>query len=132
PAGDPGAPLPYTSISASRVFFAILSSLMGKVVAITGASAGIGRATAVRLAREGASLALCARRRDRLDEVAAEVVAAGGQALPIVADVSKEPEMDTFVASAVEHFGRLDVMMCNAGFGIYGPIDTIAPDQMRR
>ena len=105
---------------------------MPSVIAITGASAGIGRATALRLAREGASLAICARRRDRLDEVAADIVRAGGQALPIVADVTNESDMRTLVAGAIERFGRLDVMMCNAGFGIYGTIDTIEPDQMKR
>ena len=102
------------------------------VVAITGASAGIGRATALRLARDGASIAVCARRKDRLDAIAAEIVAAGGQALPIVADVTSEDAMNMFVAKTVERFGRLDVMMCNAGFGIYGAIDEITPGQMRK
>ena len=102
------------------------------VIAITGASAGIGRATALRLARDGASIVLCARRRDRLDEVAAEVTRAGGQALAVVADVTNEADMNALVGAAVERFGRLDVMMCNAGFGIYGTIDSVAPDQMRR
>jgi short-subunit dehydrogenase len=105
---------------------------MGRVVAITGASAGIGRATALRLARDGASLVLCARRRDRLDEVAAEVVTAGGRALALVADVTREADMEALVAGALARFGRLDVMMCNAGFGVYGTIDTVSPDQMRR
>jgi len=105
---------------------------MGRVVAITGASAGIGRATARRLALDGASLVLCARRRDRLDEVAAEVAAAGGQALPIVADVTREADMEALVAGALARFGRLDVMMCNAGFGVYGTIETVSPGQMRR
>ena len=103
-----------------------------RVVAITGASAGIGRATALRLARDGAAIAVCARRKDRLDAIAAEIVAAGGQALPIVADVTSEDAMTMFVAKTVERFGRLDVMMCNAGFGIYGAIDEITPDQMRK
>src|SRR5450756_862420 len=102
-----------------------------QVVAITGASSGIGRATALRLARDGAGLVICARRADRLHEVAAAVISAGGQALAIVADVTIDADMQGLVASAVERFGRLDVMMCNAGFGIAGAIDDITPDQMR-
>jgi short-subunit dehydrogenase len=103
-----------------------------RVIAITGASAGIGRATALRLARGGAAVAICARRQSRLEAVAAEIVAAGGEALPIVADVSSEADMERFVADTVARFGRLDVMMCNAGFGIAGAIDDIAADQMRK
>ena len=105
---------------------------MSKVVAITGASSGIGRATALRLARVGVSLALAARRRDRLDEVGAEIARLGGQALTLVADVTKERDMNDLVARAVERFGRLDVMMCNAGFAIYGNIERIAPADMQR
>jgi short-subunit dehydrogenase len=103
-----------------------------RVVAITGASAGIGRATAIRLARDGAAVAICARRADRLDAVAAEITAAGGQALAIVADVTRAEEMDALVAKTTERFGRLDVMLCNAGFGIAGAIDDITPDQMQK
>jgi len=103
-----------------------------RVIAITGASAGIGRATALRLAADGASVAICARRADRLETVAAEIAAGGGQALPIAADVTRAEDMDAFAARTVERFGRLDVMMCNAGFGIAGAIDDIAPDQMRK
>ncbi|MCU1381442.1 MAG: putative oxidoreductase, partial [Acidobacteria bacterium] len=66
------------------------------------------------------------------DTVAAEIVAAGGQALPIVADVTRAEDMHAFVAAAVARFGRLDVMLCNAGFGIAGAIDEIAPDQMQK
>jgi len=105
---------------------------MPRVIAITGASAGIGRATAIRVARDGASVAICARRRDRLDAVASEIAAAGGRALPMVADVVNEDAMRTFVTETVDRFGALDVMICNAGFGIYGAIDDITPDQMRR
>jgi short-subunit dehydrogenase len=103
-----------------------------RVVAITGASAGIGRATARRLARDGAALVLAARREDRLDAVAAEVREAGGEALAIPSDVTRERDMDALVARAVERFGRLDVMLCNAGFGIYGAIDAIEPARMQR
>jgi len=103
-----------------------------RVVAITGASSGIGRATALRLARDGAALVICARRAGRLDAVAAEIAAAGGQALPIVADVTSGAGMEGLVARGIERFGRLDVMICNAGFGVAGAIDEVAPDQMQR
>jgi NADP-dependent 3-hydroxy acid dehydrogenase YdfG len=104
---------------------------MRRVIAITGASAGIGRATALRLARDGASLAICARRRDRLEEVAGEIIRAGGTALSIVADVTRDAEMQAFVEQTVSHWGQLDVMMCNAGYGLYGTIDKIAPAEMQ-
>ena len=107
-------------------------SMKGRVIAITGASAGIGRATALRMAREGWAIAACARRADRLDTLAGEIGAAGGQALTIVADVTGEGEMANFVERTTARFGRLDVMMCNAGFGIYGAIDRISADQMRK
>jgi len=103
-----------------------------RVVAITGASAGIGRATAVRLARDGAAVAICARRREMLEAAARDVDAAGGEALPIVADVTSVDDMERFVSAAVDRFGRLDVIVCNAGFGIAGTIDDISPDQMRK
>jgi len=102
-----------------------------RVVAITGASAGIGRATALRLARDGASIAICARRKDRLDTVAREIEQAGGTALPLAADVTSAGDMKEFVARTVDKWGELDAMMCNAGYGIYGTIDAIAPERMR-
>jgi short-subunit dehydrogenase len=105
---------------------------VSRVIAITGASAGIGRATALRLAREGATLALNARRRERLDRLADEIVSAGGTPLTFVGDVAREVDMHAFVAQTVERFGRLDVMICNAGFGVYGTIDTMASEQMHR
>jgi short-subunit dehydrogenase len=106
--------------------------MASRVVAITGASAGIGRATALRLAHDGASIAICARRHDRLDAVGGEIEKAGGRAFPFVADVTQEVDMDVFVRRTLEEFGRLDVMMCNAGFGIYGRIDDITPEQMKK
>jgi short-subunit dehydrogenase len=105
---------------------------MTRVVAITGASAGIGRATALRLAKDGASLILCARRRELLKATAEDVIRNGGQALPIVADVTSEADMNDLVSRGVERFGRLDVMMCNAGFGLYGALDQIPADKMRQ
>jgi NAD(P)-dependent dehydrogenase (short-subunit alcohol dehydrogenase family) len=64
--------------------------------------------------------------------LAREIAAAGGRALTVVADVTSETGMTTFVERTVDRFGGLDVMMCNAGFGIYGAIDDISADQMRR
>lgn len=104
---------------------------MRRVVAITGASAGIGRATALRLARDGAALAICARRRDRLDEVADEIHRAGGTALAVVADVTRDADMDRFVEQTIARWGQLDVMICNAGYGLYGTIDTIPLERLR-
>jgi short-subunit dehydrogenase len=104
---------------------------MRRIVAITGASAGIGRAIAIRLARDGASLAICARRRDRLDLVANEILQAGGTSLPIVADVVQDAEMRAFVDQTVSRWGQLDVIVCNAGYGVYGAIDQVAPEKMQ-
>jgi short-subunit dehydrogenase len=101
-------------------------------VLITGATAGIGRATAVRLARRGASVSICGRRADRLEEVAAEIRSAGGRALPVVADVTDDDSVRSFVDLTVAQFGRIDVAICNAGFGIYGTIETVAPAQMQQ
>src|SRR3954471_23546125 len=103
-----------------------------RVVAITGASAGIGRATARRLARDGADIVICARRTDALHAAAAEIEAAGARVLPVVCDVTDGPAMERLVFRSVEQFGRLDVMICNAGFGIAGAIDETTPDQMRK
>jgi len=105
---------------------------MQRVIAITGASAGIGRATALRVARDGAAVAICARRAAELAAAAADIAAAGGAALPIVADVTRADDMDRFVAAAVDRFGRLDVMMCNAGFGVAGAIDEVTIEQMQQ
>ena len=103
-----------------------------RVIAITGASAGIGRATAMRLARNGDAVALCARRREMLEAAAVDIAAAGGQPLPIVADVTVESDMLRFVAATIERFGRLDVLICNAGFGVAGAIDEVSTEQMRK
>jgi short-subunit dehydrogenase len=105
---------------------------MSLVVAITGASSGIGRATAIRLARDGATVAICARRMDRLDDTAAAVRQAGGTAHAMLADVTRDADMRAFVDETVTRFGRLDAMICNAGYGIYGSIDQIPPEEMQR
>src|SRR5712671_205711 len=103
-----------------------------KIIAITGASAGIGRAVAFRMARDGASVALCARRADRLNEVAAAIEAAGGRAFAFAGDVTSEQHMAELVRLTVQRYQRLDVMVCNAGFGVAGAIDAMPPEQMRK
>ena len=90
-------------------------SLKGKVAAITGGSEGIGRATALRFAELGAKVAICARRADVLEKAAAEVKQAGAEVLTVVADASKEGDMERFIEEAAQHFGRLDIVVNNAG-----------------
>ena len=103
-----------------------------RVVLITGASAGIGRATALRLARDGASLVICARRAEKLHEAATEIERSGGQVVAQVADVTRPGEIADLVARGLDRFGRLDAVICNAGFGVYGAIDAIEPAQMQK
>ncbi|MDR1989569.1 MAG: SDR family NAD(P)-dependent oxidoreductase [Acidobacteriaceae bacterium] len=98
---------------------------MSLVIAITGGATGIGRAVALRMARSGCAVAICGRRRDRLDQAADEIRAVGGQALPVVADVTSAQDMERFVRATVEQYGRLDVMVCNAGYGLYGESEAI-------
>jgi short-subunit dehydrogenase len=103
-----------------------------KAIAITGASSGIGRAAAERLAGEGAAVALFARRSDRLDEVAAGIAARGGRARAVPGDVTRDDDLRELVRRSVEAFGRLDVMICNAGIGYHGTLDDTPPAVMRR
>ncbi len=90
-------------------------ALDGAVALVTGASSGIGAATARRLAREGAAVALVARRRDRLVEVADAVASAGGHAVAIEADITEPERAYEAVQETMERFGRLDVLVNNAG-----------------
>jgi NADP-dependent 3-hydroxy acid dehydrogenase YdfG len=106
--------------------------LTGKVVAITGASAGIGRACAEALWKEGAHVVLSARRADRLHALVEEASQRGARALAVPGDVTNEDDMRTLVSRSVETFGRLDVMICNAGIGFHGPLDDTPPQVMRR
>ena len=86
------------------------------VVVITGASAGIGKALAEMLAPRGAKLVLAARRADRLDALNA---ALGGNHLSVVTDVAKREDCKCLIASSIERFGRIDTLVCNAGYGYY-------------
>jgi short-subunit dehydrogenase len=102
------------------------------VVAITGASRGIGRAAAVEFARKGAKLVLLARDAGRLDEVARKVRDAGGEALPLVCDVSREADCRAWVGEALARFGRIDVLVNNAGFGHYADAAGLTTEALER
>jgi clavulanate-9-aldehyde reducatase len=109
-----------------------MGALDGKVAAITGASSGIGEATAVALANEGAAVALGARRKDRLDEIAQAIESDGGRAVALEADVGDEVQARGFVRGAAEELGRLDVLVNNAGVMLLGPVEGVDTEQWRR
>jgi NADP-dependent 3-hydroxy acid dehydrogenase YdfG len=102
-----------------------MSGIDGKVVAITGASSGIGEATALELASRGAAVVLGARRADRLDAVAARITAAGGRAEVVSIDATQRADLVRLVATAVERFGRLDVLVSNAGIARISPMTDL-------
>ena len=109
-----------------------MRSLQGAVVAITGASAGIGRECAVAFAREGARLGLAARRLDRLEAVAESIRAAGSEAFVMATDVSRRDEVRRFVEGTAARFGRLDVLVNNAGYGARGRVEETPPESYER
>lgn len=106
--------------------------LRGKVAVITGASAGIGRATAEAFARAGGRVVLGARRRARLEEVAEQIRARGGEALAVVTDVAVSDEVDALVGRAVAAYGRLDVLVANAGIGYFARVEETPLDVVER
>ncbi len=99
-----------------------------KVVAITGASSGIGEATARLLAEGGASVVLGARRTERLDDIAREIGDRGGAAVTCRTDVTRRADLERLVDTAVDEFGRLDVLVSNAGISKIGPISDLDVD----
>lgn len=100
-------------------------SMVGKVVAITGASSGIGEATALLLAERGAKIVLGARRAERLAALAARITAAGGEATYVVCDVTRRADLADLTRRAQERFGRLDVLVSNAGIGPISLLDEL-------
>jgi short-subunit dehydrogenase len=104
----------------------------GVRVLITGASSGIGEATAYRFAREGASLGLLARRRERLMGVAEKVRQLGGRSEILPADVARRDELDRAVSAAEAAFDGIDVLVNNAGFGLYASLEEVREEDLRR
>jgi short-subunit dehydrogenase len=99
----------------------------GQVVIVTGASAGIGKALALQLAAQGAKVALAARRLDRLEQVAAECQTLGGETLTIPTDVSDEGQCKALIEKTVSTFGRVDMLVNNAGLAVTSPLEKL-PD----
>jgi NADP-dependent 3-hydroxy acid dehydrogenase YdfG len=108
------------------------SKLAGTAALVTGASSGIGAATARRLAQDGASVTLVARRRDRLQALAADIGKAGGTALAVEADITDRAQAEAAVQQAVQRFGRLDTLVNNPGLMLLGPIAGADPEEWDR
>lgn len=100
----------------------MIDALDGTVAIVTGASSGIGEATARRLAEHGATVAVLARRKDRLDTLVKEIESAGGTALAVEADITDRAQAEAAVQTVVERLGRLDILVNNAGLMLLGPV----------
>ena len=110
----------------------MVGKLAGKVAIVTGASSGIGEATAIALAAEGATVAIAARRSDRLNDLAKRMTETGGQVLSITADVSDEDQVNVMVQKTQAAFGRVDILVNNAGVMLLGMIDGANTEDWRR
>jgi 3-oxoacyl-[acyl-carrier protein] reductase len=97
--------------------------LKGKVAAITGGTEGIGRAAALRLAQEGAKVAICARRDELLAKTAAEIKKLGAEALAVTADAAKAGDCERFIKAVIDRFGRIDILVNNAGTSMANPFE---------
>jgi len=109
-----------------------MTRLEGTVALVTGASSGIGEATAIHLAQHGAIVAVAARRKDRLDALVTRIEAAGGKARAIEADVTQREQAQRAVDETVAAFGRLDTLVNNAGVMLLGTIVGADPDEWDR
>jgi NADP-dependent 3-hydroxy acid dehydrogenase YdfG len=108
------------------------NNITGKVVVITGASSGLGEATARFLSAQGAVVALGARREERIHSLADELARSGGKALALRTDVTRREEVQSLVDSAVKTYGRIDVMINNAGLMPQSPLDRLKIDDWDR
>lgn len=109
-----------------------LKPLDQQVIVLTGASSGIGLCTAIMAAEAGARLVLVARSEDVLDKLTSELNADGHQTIAVVADVSRRHEMERTAQVAIEHFGRIDTWINNAGLSIFGRLDEVSEEDNRR
>jgi short-subunit dehydrogenase len=103
-----------------------------KVVWITGASSGIGKAMAFEWARLGYKVVLSARRKELLEEITLEIKNGGGEALVVPVDIMEEKSIELAVQSIIDHWGRMDVAVANAGFGVFGRLETLTAEDWNR
>nr|MDQ3309996.1 SDR family oxidoreductase [Gemmatimonadota bacterium] len=107
--------------------------LQGRVALVTGAGSGIGKAAALLLAREGARIGALGRTEDELKGTVKEIEQAGGEAMPVLADISKPEEMQRAAGQIDQRWGRLDIVFANAGInGVWAPIEELEPDEWDR
>ncbi|WP_336980591.1 SDR family oxidoreductase [Brevundimonas nasdae] len=104
-------------------------NITGKTIVITGASSGMGAAAARHLAAKGAAVVLGARRTDRIEALVAEITAAGGKAIALATDVTKRDDLQRLVSAAVETYGRIDVLLNNAGVMPLSPLERVKVDE---
>jgi len=109
-----------------------LKKLADQVIVITGASSGIGLATAETAAKKGARVVLAARSGEALEEIAGRISAAGGEALAVTCDVSERAQVDRLAEAAVARFGRIDTWVNDAGIAIYGRLDEVSEEDSRK
>lgn len=121
-----------TLLGLDRVSRTMNKNIEGKVIVITGASSGLGEATARHLAALGANVVLGARRTERLEQVAADIQTAGGQAIILTTDVTVESNVKALVNKAYTTFGRLDVIINNAGLMAIAPLSETKVDEWER
>lgn len=103
--------------------------LTGKVALVTGASSGIGRASAIALAKQGATVVVAARRIDKLNDLAKEIVGMGRESLPVVMDVTKKETITSAVNRTVEMYGKIDILLNNAGVAEFAPFLDLTEEQ---
>src|ERR1700751_905507 len=108
------------------------SDLSGQIIAVTGASSGIGEATALACARAGAAVSLAARRKERIDALAQRIEGDGGRAIPVQTAGSDETQANAFIERTAAELGRVDVLVNNAGVMLLGPISGADTEEWRR
>ena len=108
------------------------NNISGKVVVITGASSGLGEASARHLSKLGAKVVLAARRKERLEQLVGELIAAGGEAVAYQTDVTRADEVKALIQGAVDTYGRVDVLVNNAGLMAIAPMSDLRTDEWDR